>query len=58
MVYSVRCDKPIISSTPLRRTRTQSEHSKNVEQFLKANDVSITRDVNGKPVVKVVKRNG
>ena len=53
MVYSIRSDKTIVSAVPLKKSRTQGEHSKNTEAFLKNHTVSVTRKSSGAPEVKV-----
>ena len=51
MVYAVRQDRPMISKTPLKKSRRQSEHSKKLEQFLKKHTISIVKSTDGSPVV-------
>lgn len=55
MVYSIRCNAPIVSSSPVKRRRIQGEHSKNVEELVKNYYISVSRDENGKPIIRLSK---
>lgn len=51
MVYSVRSDRPIISSAPLKAKRTQGEHSKRVEEFMKEHRISVKASPRGEAAI-------
>lgn len=53
MVYSVRTDRPIISTKPLKTKRVEGEHSKKVREFMDNHKVSINTNANGDIIVNV-----
>lgn len=55
MVYSVRDNRQIVSKTPLKTKRVQSERSKQLEAYTKANKISVQTGADGRVVVKSIK---
>lgn len=53
MVYAVPSNRPIVSKTPLKTTRVQGEHSKRVQSFMSAHDITAGRKQDGKTFIKV-----
>ena len=55
MVYSIRSNKPIVSSKPLETKRQQSSFSQKVDAFSRDYHVSVQTDTSGKVSVKAIK---
>lgn len=41
MVYSIRTNRPMISSKPVKTSRTPSDRSKRLRDFFRNNDISV-----------------
>lgn len=56
MVYAMGSERTFKSSKPIKKTRVQSNTSKEINSYLKNHSISVQTDPSGKVCIKSVKK--